>query len=331
MACRRTLRMILIASLAGLLQACASLRSLEPVLSPPTQFQADRQVTVEFMPAARIGMRCAGRGVHFLGLPSLNSGACADQTLVSMPEPCEASASDAYAHALCAYLQTATARAPSAPHARMRLAPITADRPASMTLRFLHPARAAAQCGQTAGYAIICARGEAVTLANPCHLVQAGWYAKTFCHELGHANGWHGDHRGGSYLARPPLIKAGLTASDVLSAEAVAVALAAKRGRAPPMQAEPLSVATPERPTAHAHRRSGLPLFEVDGGDVSLIASVPVEQHVPAIAVEIDAPAGQALALFDVEGGLDWSTFVTPLAPSRLRFEAEDAARWLGS
>jgi len=58
--------------------------------------------------------------------------------------------------------------------------------------------------------------------------VERGWYSEALCHELAHANGWAANHAGGSYASQPSFVKARLGPEDVLSPEAVRVALLAK-------------------------------------------------------------------------------------------------------
>ncbi|MGZ3272430.1 MAG: hypothetical protein ACXU82_03745 [Caulobacteraceae bacterium] len=41
-------------------------------------------------------------------------------------------------------------------------------------------------------------------MPNPCRWGAPGAYARTLCHELGHANGWPGDHRSGHRVPEDP-------------------------------------------------------------------------------------------------------------------------------
>lgn len=39
-----------------------------------------------------------------------------------------------------------------------------------------------------------CADTDLITMPNPCTVANGGWYARVFCHELAHANGWPPEH-----------------------------------------------------------------------------------------------------------------------------------------
>ena len=71
-----------------ILAACGETQGIEPILSPPGVYQQGTKVSVEFVHPARVGLRCAERGAKFLGLPAINSGACADRHLMTLPNPC---------------------------------------------------------------------------------------------------------------------------------------------------------------------------------------------------------------------------------------------------
>lgn len=43
--------------------------------------------------------------------------------------------------------------------------------------------------------------GKRITVPNPCRFTK-DTYALLLCHELGHANGWPGDHRGGHFVPK---------------------------------------------------------------------------------------------------------------------------------
>jgi hypothetical protein len=76
-------------------------QAIEPVISPPGVYQRDNTVQVEFVHPALVGVRCAERGVRFMGMPGLNSGACADEHLITMPNPCYTITAGWYADTLC--------------------------------------------------------------------------------------------------------------------------------------------------------------------------------------------------------------------------------------
>ena len=84
-----------------LLAGCNSLQAIEPVISPPGVYQQNNTVAVEFVHPTMVGFRCAERGAKFLGMPGINSGACADLTLITMPNPCYTVTSGWYARVLC--------------------------------------------------------------------------------------------------------------------------------------------------------------------------------------------------------------------------------------
>lgn len=85
----------------GAAMGCTTIIAMEPVDGPPYEFRHDVAVQVEFLSAARVGRRCAERGVKFLGMPGYNSGGCADATLMTVPNPCDAQSSGWYARLLC--------------------------------------------------------------------------------------------------------------------------------------------------------------------------------------------------------------------------------------
>lgn len=195
------------ATLAG----CSTLRAIEPVLSPPTQFQFDRVVLVEFVGSDAVGARCADRGVTYLGLPGFNSGSCGSSELITMPDPC-AVYNDTYARDICAGVSNPRSR--------------------QVTIAFVHPDLAERRCPPHTGFAsVTCARSPTFTAVNPCLTAERGWYSEALCHELAHANGWAANHAGGSYAPQPSFVKSRLGPEDVLSPEAVRVALLAKAGK----------------------------------------------------------------------------------------------------
>ncbi len=83
------------------LPGCISVQALEPVISPPGVYQRDNRVMVEFVHPTMVGIRCAERGVRFMGMPGINSGACADAELITMANPCLTPTAGWYADTLC--------------------------------------------------------------------------------------------------------------------------------------------------------------------------------------------------------------------------------------
>jgi hypothetical protein len=121
--CRRTGRFIAGAAALLCLPGCLTLQVIEPVIAPPAQFTANVTVPMEFAMPGSIGFRCAERGATFLGLPGINSGACADRQLVTMLDPCLTLTAGPYAAALCDSLREHRSEASTAPPPAPELAP----------------------------------------------------------------------------------------------------------------------------------------------------------------------------------------------------------------
>lgn len=203
---------------------CVSLQALEPVIEPPAHFRGDNAVSVEFLPALEVGLRCAERGAKFLGLPAINAGACADHRLITMLDPCGTVTAGVYARTLCQARELAaaphTAPAPfralslqrvslSAVGPQQDAEQASADR--AVRVEFVHPADVASTClgrglsppADATGLACV---GEGLILAaNPCAIPNAGWYERALCHELAHANGWPASHAFHAASPAPPL------------------------------------------------------------------------------------------------------------------------------
>lgn len=210
------------ALLAG--QGCVSIQAIEPVIAPPSQFQTDTAIAVEFLPAIQVGLRCAERGAKFLGLPGVNSGACADLFLITMLDPCATLTAGAYAESLCMAHKAAFVT-PSQQISEARVYQILdtssgppATRPntqpgkairvnfvdADLLVGFCQEQglRAAGEYGAT-----YCASRGKITAANPCSAANQSWYTRTLCHELAHANGWPPDHPGHVHSASLPFAR----------------------------------------------------------------------------------------------------------------------------
>ncbi len=141
------------------LAGCMSVQALEPVEAPPLAFRGNATVDVEFVAPPMIGARCAQRGARFLGLPAFNAGACADETLVTLPNPCLTFTGGDYASSLCTLLSAANKD----------------GRSSTVSIAFTDLDHGS----------------EGIAAApNPC--TREGWYARLACHELGHVNGWAG-------------------------------------------------------------------------------------------------------------------------------------------
>ena len=91
----------LVAASMLFLPGCVSIQAIEPVIQPPGVYQRNATVTVEFVHPAMVGVRCAERGAKFLGMPGFNSGACADEHLITMPNPCLTLTAGWYGDTLC--------------------------------------------------------------------------------------------------------------------------------------------------------------------------------------------------------------------------------------
>ena len=233
------------------LPACISVQAIEPVITPPTFYQGDVTVPVEFVAPPMVGVRCAERGAKFLGLPGLNSGACADPDLITMQDPCMTFTGGAFAAALCKQYQAAlesadadqSAAATSAPTGaalanaawipgtdagqlvKAGFSPRTDSSPMSqrpeariVQIEFAAPGGIEYRCAERGAKfvddrgsgVIACADRDLVTISNPCDLKGGGWYARTLCHEMAHANGWPANH-----TRKPPPPRASESAEAV--------------------------------------------------------------------------------------------------------------------
>lgn len=70
---------------------------------------------------------------------------------------------------------------------------------ARVEIQFVDSANLSSSCGGGASLKMGCrsTRDGVIYMPNPCELVEQNQrYADVLCHELGHANGWAGDHEG---------------------------------------------------------------------------------------------------------------------------------------
>jgi hypothetical protein len=222
----RILKLIMGTAALMALPGCITLQAIEPVVEPPAQFMGDVTVPVEFAVPGTIGFRCAERGATFLGLPGINSGACADTTLVTMLDPCMTLTAGPYAQALCDGLKQHRSEADAGPKvAEVRAAtpaaglvkasfsaslkPAVAVQPQTRELsawdnvvvEFVNPEDVEMRCAERGAKmaaahsgVMSCADRLLMTVANPCRSEEQSWYTRTLCHELAHANGWPSDH-----------------------------------------------------------------------------------------------------------------------------------------
>jgi hypothetical protein len=86
--------LFLVALLGLSITACATMQSIDPVQTPPKQFQRATVAQVEFLPSHEIIPRCIERGAAIL------ANACADTKLITITNPCEYP-SESYAKRLC--------------------------------------------------------------------------------------------------------------------------------------------------------------------------------------------------------------------------------------
>lgn len=190
---------------------CVTLQALEPVVEPPAEYRSDKAVDVEFLPALAVGLRCAERGARFMGLPGINSSACADAKLITMLDPCATVTAGPYAEALCAARRSLRTAAPlqySADTTEVQHiavvafteAPTGPNESVGQRVYFVHPGRLKSECGKSSiqlpsePSRRYCVSGGTILLANPCSTPEPRWYERTLCHELAHANGWPADH-----------------------------------------------------------------------------------------------------------------------------------------
>lgn len=238
---RRARGVLLAASLFGL-AGCVTVAPLEPIKNPPTYFRSDNAVEVEFLSPAVVGIRCAERGTAFYGVPVFHAMACGNGKLVTMPDACATFTGGAYAELVCTarnevkalketlapFVWNASLSAGRASSVQTDEAPVTGDN--SVKVEFVHPASVSQRCALL-GAAVTdgdeeglraCVTPERIVLPNPCMQLKGGWYARTLCHEMAHANGWAMDHPGGSFLSDA---RAGVDPADVPPPRAVMASL----------------------------------------------------------------------------------------------------------
>ena len=232
---------LLMAGLLGL-AGCVSVAPLEPIKNPPTYFRSDNTVEVEFLSPAVVGMRCAERGTAFYGMPVFHAMACGNGKLVTMPEACSTFTGGAYAALVCEARRDVKAlRESISPFlwnasfmvgggATLQTAEQSAGDGNAYKVEFVHPASVVQRCtllgasvrdGDEEGMKS-CSTPERMVLPNPCMLLEDGWYPRTLCHEMAHANGWAMDHPGGSFLSDK---KAGVDPADVPPPRAIMASL----------------------------------------------------------------------------------------------------------
>lgn len=235
----------LVAACVFALAGCVSIAPLEPVKNPPTMFRSDNVVEVEFLHPATVGLRCGERGTQAFGMPVFHAMACGNGKLITMPDPCDTITGGDYAQLLCDVRSQPETQAAPVPEWQALLQPASypaTARPAptplkprarnSVQVEFVHPSAVRQRCN-TRGLGLVsseaedfvsCGDSQLITVPNPCMLLHAGWYPRTMCHEMAHANGWSMDHPGGSFLSDA---RAGVDPDDVPPPRAVLASLSA--------------------------------------------------------------------------------------------------------
>ena len=226
-------------SLIGL-QGCVSVAPLEPIKNPPTNFRSDSTVAVEFLSPAVVGLRCGERGTSFYGMPVFHAMACGNGKLITMPNACETFTGGAYADIVCETRERSrdlqstfrgmliSASLSATGSTKVRTEEKALKDGSSITVEFIHPASVAQRClvvgaDLVQGEELLaCAAPDRIVLPNPCMSLEGGWYARTLCHEMAHANGWAMDHPGGSFLSDK---KAGVDPANVPPPRAIMASL----------------------------------------------------------------------------------------------------------
>lgn len=218
------LKAALLSSGALAMTGCMSVAAIEPVKTPPGNYQADLSVQVEFLHPASVGARCAERGVSLLGMSMPGALACANQNLMTVPNPCDTVTGGWYAEALCAEIGHTRGWDAEKNRAEPQLLaaswspdqafgfqarPAGAYRGATaMYVEFVSSQDIGLRCAERGAVAfgkptlnaLSCSSSAMMTLPNPCSVIDGGWYADLLCHEMAHANGWPANHPGGSFL-----------------------------------------------------------------------------------------------------------------------------------
>lgn len=178
-----------------MVSSCVNLAAIEPVSTPPSQFQIDVTTDVEFLAPRSVGQRCVQRGGKVFGMAAFSSMACANTRLITMPDPCAVNFSTRYNETLCETLKANTAVDVSSGAAETKAYRL-------IRVEFIHPDLIAQRCLERSGSdqtelkeAIqACRNSVMITVTNPCAEGDLGWYANLLCHEMGHANGWPANH-----------------------------------------------------------------------------------------------------------------------------------------
>ena len=237
----RSLSVLFAAGLFGL-AGCVSVAPLEPIKNPPTNFRADNAVDVEFLSPAVVGVRCAERGTAFYGMPVFHAMACGNGKLITMPDPCATFTGGAYAALACDARNEAkflnetispfliNASFTAGKKAAREFAEAPASEGRAIRVEFVHPASVYQRCFQLGARLVdgqeeglrMCAGLDRIVLPNPCMQLEGGWYPRTLCHEMAHANGWAMNHPGGSFLSDK---LAGVDPADVPPPRAIMASL----------------------------------------------------------------------------------------------------------
>ncbi len=313
-----------------LLTGCVTIQAIEPVMEPPTAYQVDALAPVEFLHPTAVGFRCAERGAKLFGLPGISSMACADRTLITMPDPCVTLTAGAYAAALCAGAERLRAdfgqeEDPSS--ARLIRASLRAPAAAPalpIAIEFVAPNQVAFRCAERGAKMLpaddengqACVDDILLTVSNPCTLADGGWYARLLCHELAHANGWPHNHATGTLIAAAPVLplrmnplQKAFAERGIPSAAFTLAAAAADAGHAPP--SEPNALPNEQGAIANLETVTQWPrlaMMDAAGTGVSAALSRQAEgrAHVAALRAAL-GPAIMGLRGISPEDARAWN------------------------
>lgn len=179
-------------------------------------------------------------------------------------------------------------------------APVVYQGDAAVKVEFIHPDLVGLRCaergvtffGLPGLNSMACADPALVSVANPCFVVNGGWYAKALCHELGHVNGWGADHKDGTYFAQrdPKILPARLSPEALAEArrEAQTQDVAARSGLTvaaaadvPPLLASAFPDVAPAEPPATQLAAPSAP---------AMAALAPEPESHPPVALRAPTP-----------------------------------------
>ena len=214
-----------------------------------------------------------------------------------------------------------------------------------LQIEFIAPQRVAYRCAERGakfnpGSAFGACRDETlVTLPNPCLAITAGWYARTLCHELAHANGWPANHAGGRLKTQAPVLMARDSPQAIahMATQTLASLTPETSPTAAPLSPDsasdgsspldvPIPPASAPAPDAAAQPPSVLVALPATEGLFEPIPSAPLVLDLvpdPILAAE-ETPAETLFRSFD-PGGLLAFSLVSDNAPPMDLFSSEPA------